>query len=74
MPRIKGSLKIEVAVESNFRKPRGRIHRAGAVNAPLDIPVFPLIMGQRSVGASPVGSPNTIRTMLVFAVRHEVTP
>ena len=58
----------------NTLAPRGRIHTVGAVNAPLDIPVFPLIMGQRSVGGSPVGSPNTIRTMLEFAARHDIAP
>ena len=58
----------------NTLAPRGRIHTVGAVNAPLDIPVFPLIMGQLSVGASPVGSPNTIRTMLEFAARHDIAP
>lgn len=31
-------------------------------------------MGQRSVSASPVGSPATIATMLDFAVRHDIKP
>jgi uncharacterized zinc-type alcohol dehydrogenase-like protein len=31
-------------------------------------------MGQRSVSASPVGSPAAIATMLDFAVRHGIKP
>jgi uncharacterized zinc-type alcohol dehydrogenase-like protein len=31
-------------------------------------------MGQRSVSASPVGSPAVIARMLEFAARHEIKP
>jgi uncharacterized zinc-type alcohol dehydrogenase-like protein len=55
-------------------KPRGRLHFVGATLDPLDIGVFPLIMGQRSVSGSPVGSPATIARMLDFAVRHQIAP
>lgn len=54
--------------------PRGRIHSVGAVDVPLEVPIFPLIMGERSIGASPVGSPNAINTMLQFAARHQIAP
>lgn len=54
--------------------PRGRIHSVGAVDAPLEIPIFPLIMGERSIGASPVGSPSAMETMLSFATRHNIRP
>jgi len=54
--------------------PRGRIHSVGAVDVPLEIPIFPLIMGERSVGASPVGSPDVICSMLEFAARHDIKP
>ena len=33
-----------------------------------------LLMGQRSVSASPVGSPATIARMLDFAARHDIKP
>jgi len=36
--------------------------------------VFPLIMAQRSISASPVGSPATIATMLDFCARHGIAP
>ncbi len=55
-------------------KPRGRLHYVGATLEPLDLTIFPLIMGQRSVSASPVGSPANIAKMLDFAVRHGIKP
>jgi uncharacterized zinc-type alcohol dehydrogenase-like protein len=41
---------------------------------PLDLGAFPLIMGQRSVSGSPVGSPAVIAQMLEFAARHDIKP
>jgi uncharacterized zinc-type alcohol dehydrogenase-like protein len=53
---------------------KGRLHFVGATLDPLDLGVFPLIMGQRSVSGSPVGNPATIAKMLDFAVRHDIKP
>jgi uncharacterized zinc-type alcohol dehydrogenase-like protein len=55
-------------------KPKGRLHFVGATLEPLDLSVFPLIMGQRSVSGTAVGSPATIRRMLEFAARHGIAP
>ena len=55
-------------------KPRGRLHFVGATLDPLDLALFPLLMGQRSISASPVGSPANIARMLDFAARHDVKP
>jgi len=55
-------------------KPKGRLHIVGATLEPLDLQAFPLIMGQRSVSGSPVGSPGAIGTMLRFAARHQIKP
>ncbi len=55
-------------------KTRGRLHLVGATLEPLDLQLFPLLMGQRSVSASPVGSPANIARMLEFAVRHDIQP
>lgn len=55
-------------------KPKGRLHFVGATLEPLDISVFNLLMGQRSVSASPVGSPLTIAKMLDFANLHQIKP
>jgi uncharacterized zinc-type alcohol dehydrogenase-like protein len=46
----------------------------GATLDPLDLTLFPLLVGQRSVSASPVGSPATIARMLAFAARHDIRP
>jgi len=54
--------------------PKGRLHFVGATLAPLDIGVFPLIGGQRSISGSPVGSPAVIKTMLDFAAHHKIEP
>ena len=55
-------------------KPKGRLHFVGATLEPLDLQVFPLLLGQRSVSASPVGSPATISQMLDFAAQHKIKP
>jgi uncharacterized zinc-type alcohol dehydrogenase-like protein len=56
-------------------KPHGRLQMPGAVTEPLGINVLPHMMfNQLSVGSSPVGAPVTIRKMLDFAARHQVSP
>jgi uncharacterized zinc-type alcohol dehydrogenase-like protein len=55
-------------------KPKGRLHLVGAALEPLGLGAFPLIVGQRSVSGSPVGSPGMIATMLDFAARHAIKP
>jgi len=54
--------------------PRGRLHHVGAVLEPLQIGAFPLIMGQRSVSGSPLGSPANTARMLDFCARHQIAP
>ena len=46
----------------------------GVVPNPISTQVFPLIQGQRSITASPLGSPTTTAKMLDFAVRHDIQP
>ena len=55
-------------------RPKGRLHFVGATLEALDVGVFPLILGQRSISGSPVGSPDTIRIMLDFAAHHKIKP
>ena len=55
-------------------KPRGRLHFVGVTLDPLDVGVFSLIMGQRSISGSPVGSPATIAKMLEFSSLHNIKP
>jgi uncharacterized zinc-type alcohol dehydrogenase-like protein len=54
--------------------PRGRLHYVGAVMEPLNVGVFPLLLGQRSISASPLGSPTTTADMLDFCARHDISP
>ena len=55
-------------------RPQGRLHLVGVVTQPLSVPLFPLLAGQKSLSASPTGSPVAIETMLDFASRHNVAP
>ncbi len=54
--------------------PKGKFHTVGAVLEPMAIPAFSLIMGEKSVGGSPLGSPALTKTMLDFCVRHDIYP
>lgn len=54
--------------------PLGRLHVVGAVLEPLAVPAFGLLMGQKSVSGSPVGSPTAIDRMLEFSARHSIAP
>ncbi len=57
----------------NMLQPKGKLHIVGAAPQ-VSATVFPLIAAQRSIGASPVGSPYYIAQMLDFASRHNVEP
>ncbi len=50
------------------------MHVVGAVLEPIPVAVFPLIMRQASIGASPTGSPVAMADMLSFAARHNISP
>ncbi len=52
--------------------PKGRLHFVGAVLEPVPAAVFPLIVGQRSMSGSPMGSPATTAKMLDFCGRHGI--
>jgi len=55
-------------------KPKGRLHLVGITLEPLEIGVMSLLRSQKSVSASPVGSPATIAKMLDFAQHHGIEP
>jgi uncharacterized zinc-type alcohol dehydrogenase-like protein len=54
--------------------PKGRFHNVGAVLEPMAIPAFSLLVGEKSVAGSPIGSPELTKTMLDFCVRHDIYP
>jgi uncharacterized zinc-type alcohol dehydrogenase-like protein len=53
--------------------PKGKLHLVGAAHQ-VTATVFPMLGSQRSLGASPLGSPATVREMLRFAARHGIAP
>jgi uncharacterized zinc-type alcohol dehydrogenase-like protein len=57
----------------NALAPKGKLHVVGAANQ-VNASIFPMLVGQKSVGASPLGSPATIREMLRFSARHGIAP
>ena len=68
------NVKLDWNLYVSTLKPKGHLHFVGATLEPLDLRVFSLLTGQKSVSASPVGSPTTIRLMLEFAHRHNIKP
>lgn len=83
MARLKGTLDfILVTANADLNwglyidtlAPRGRLHFVGVPPAPVASHVFPLIMGQKAISASPLGSPSTIGRMIDFCARHGIAP
>lgn len=68
------NVKLDWSLYMNTLKPKGRLHFVGATLEPLDLGAMPLIMGQKSVSGSPVGSPATIEKMFAFCHRHQIQP
>ncbi|MGJ8636312.1 MAG: NADPH-dependent aldehyde reductase Ahr [Phycisphaerales bacterium] len=58
----------------NALAPKGKLHNVGAVLEPIPVGAFSLIMQQRSISGSPVGSAATIADMLEFSGRHQIQP
>jgi uncharacterized zinc-type alcohol dehydrogenase-like protein len=57
----------------NMLKPGGKLHIVGAAPE-VKATIFPLIAAERSIGGSPVGSPQNISTMLDFCGRKNISP
>lgn len=68
------NVKLEWNALINTLTTKGRFHFVGATLEPIDISAMSLIMGQRSISGSPVGSPATIEKMLNFVVQHNIRP
>ena len=67
------NVKLDWAAYVNMLRPKGKLHLVGAAPE-VSAEVFSLIMAQRSISGSPVGSPATIATMLEFCARHGIAP
>lgn len=55
-------------------RPKGRLHVVGAVLEPIPVAAFSLIMGQKAISGSPLGSPVHTAEMLDFSARHGIAP
>ena len=54
-------------------KPGGHLHLVGAAES-IQATVFPLILGERSIGGSPTGGIVSARQMMEFCARHAIKP
>lgn len=55
-------------------RPKGNLHLVGVIPSPISTQIFPMIAGQKTISASPLGSPVTTAQMLEFAARHNIEP
>jgi uncharacterized zinc-type alcohol dehydrogenase-like protein len=55
-------------------RPKGRLHFVGVVPNAVQANAFALILGQKSLSGSPLGSPTTLAQMLNFSARHGIKP
>ncbi|KAM7515828.1 hypothetical protein LguiA_005411 [Lonicera macranthoides] len=58
---------------TNLLKAHGKLVLVGAPEKPLELPVFPLLMGRKLVGGSNIGGLKETQEMLDFAAKHGVT-
>ena len=54
--------------------PKGVLHVVGFPPKPIPVPAASLVVGQKSVSGTPMGSPITTATMLDFCARHDIAP
>lgn len=54
-------------------KPQGKLVMVGAPEKPLELPVFPLIMGRKILAGSAIGGLKETQEMLDFAAKHNIT-
>ncbi|GKU98678.1 hypothetical protein SLEP1_g11650 [Rubroshorea leprosula] len=54
-------------------KSHGKLVLVGAPEKPLELPVFPLILGRKLVGGSCIGGMKETQEMINFAAKHNIT-
>ncbi|MFX9845023.1 zinc-binding dehydrogenase, partial [Acinetobacter baumannii] len=55
-------------------KPHGKMVMVGAPEKPLDLPVFPMIVGRLSISASANGGIKETQEMVDYAAEHKIYP
>ncbi|XP_006340040.1 8-hydroxygeraniol dehydrogenase-like [Solanum tuberosum] len=58
----------------NLLKTRGKLAMLGAPEKPLELPVFPLLLGRKLVAGSFIGGMKETQEMVDFAAKHSITP
>ncbi|KAM7261714.1 hypothetical protein ACFE04_020791 [Oxalis oulophora] len=54
-------------------KPNGKLVMVGAPEKPLELPIFPLLMGRKLIGGSAIGGMKETQEMIHFAAKHNIT-
>ncbi|GLT46895.1 hypothetical protein SLA2020_206230 [Shorea laevis] len=54
-------------------KSHGKLVMVGAPDGPLELPVFPLLMGRKMVAGSGIGGMKKTQEMMDFAAKHNIT-
>ncbi|GLT46906.1 hypothetical protein SLA2020_206330 [Shorea laevis] len=54
-------------------KCHGKLVQVGISEKPLELPVFPLLMGRKMVGGSCIGGMKETQEMIDFAAKHNIT-
>jgi alcohol/geraniol dehydrogenase (NADP+) len=65
---------IDVSGLLEVLRPKGFLQQVGLIPQPLEVPVFPLLLGQKKISGNPTGSPVVIDEMLDFCARHSIAP
>ncbi|KAG8383641.1 hypothetical protein BUALT_Bualt04G0035100 [Buddleja alternifolia] len=55
-------------------KPHGKLIMVGAPEKPLELPVFPLLTGRKSITGSAIGGLKETQEMIDFAAKHNILP
>ncbi|XP_070031470.1 8-hydroxygeraniol dehydrogenase-like isoform X5 [Nicotiana tomentosiformis] len=58
----------------NLLKTNGKLVIVGAPDKPLELPVFPLLLGRKLVAGSAIGGIKETQEMVDFAAKHNITP
>ncbi|EEF32311.1 alcohol dehydrogenase, putative [Ricinus communis] len=54
-------------------KPNGKLITLGLPEKPLELPIFPLVLGRKLVGGSDIGGIKETQEMLDFCAKHNIT-
>ncbi|KAF2284351.1 hypothetical protein GH714_021056 [Hevea brasiliensis] len=54
-------------------KANGKLITLGLPNKPLELPIFPLVLGRKLVGGSDIGGMKETQEMLDFCAKHNIT-